>query len=124
MTSQFDALNALAYHWLKGEIPESLHQEVRDIVDAAVREASSRDKDWTYAGYLARYRDQAGTMGPEAYLDQYHGYDMASKFQFLHETHTRLDHQDRWHLKVFSAKLLGRMDRLYRELRVSGIQVL
>jgi len=123
MTSHFDSLNALAYYWSKGEIPESLRQEVRDIVDAAVKEASSRDKDWTYAGYLARYAPHAGAMGPEALINQYHGYDLASQFQFLHETHTRLDHQDRWHLKVFSAGLLKRMDRLYRDLRVSGIQV-
>lgn len=112
MTSTFDNLASFGY-WLKMEqLTQEEEKEVIAIVDEAVIQSSSRrPKKWNYEGWLSK----RGTSEEE--LETFYGYKKAAQFSFLGMTHSYLDHDNTWHLKVLNRSLAMRIDRLHHKVR-------
>ena len=115
MTSQFDDMRTLAGYWQAGKIPEDLRGEVRAVVEIAVEQAGEHEPDWNFKTYLEKQRGLS-----EKAVDAFFGFALAAKFKFLDDTHSFLDHTDKYHCRVFSGTLRQRMKRLYQVLGDRG----
>lgn len=104
MTSTFDAIASMERWIADGKLTDEEVEEALSILDDAVKEASSRKpKTWNYEDWFKRrYKDKT-----EEQIDKFFGNRGAAKFNFISDTHSALDHTDKWHLKVFSRKFLN-----------------
>lgn len=117
MTSQFDDLRTLAFYWSEGKIPADLHDEVREVVNEAVKQAGEHEPEWNFGDFLKKEPKPN-----EEAMDRFLGYELATKFEFLNFTHGVLDHQEKYHFRIFSGALMKRMQRLYRNLEERGLK--
>ena len=118
MTSQFDDLVILAGYWSEGKIPEDLRGEVREVVNEAVKQAGEHEPDWNFETFMKKqYRGHT-----EKEVDALFSFELAARFRFLGETHETLDHQEKYHFRVFSGTFMKRMQRLYRNLEERGLR--
>lgn len=113
MTSTFDNIASFAYWYKKGILTEEEEKEVFDILETAIIQASSRrPKKWNFDLWMeTRWKGMA-----EEDVETFYGQRGAAKFSFLDQTHSVLDHDDTWHLKVFNRVLDRRIYHLHKKI--------
>jgi hypothetical protein len=95
MTSNFDDLSLIA---TKVRENPRLKPLALWLADIASEEASKRDPEWTFEKWKAKNPG----------MQSIHG-DLL-KFEFLDDTHSKLDHTDKWHFKILeptTSELVG-----------------